>query len=161
VAAVNVGDVAPDFELPAVTARKQGTFRLGALRGKSNVLLAFYPLDWSPTCTTEMTGFNTDLHRFTAVGTEVVGISVDSLYSHIAWQERGINGDATLASDFWPHGEIAKKYGVFRERDPLPGISDRAIFIVDKRGKIAFAKTYELGEVPDMEECLDVLKTLP
>ena len=160
-ALLKVGDVAPDFELPAVVARKQGKFRLSSLRGKNNVLLAFYPLDWSPTCTTEMTGLNTDLHKFEKSGTEVVGVSVDSVYSHVAWQERGINSDFTLASDFWPHGDVAKKYGVFRDRDPLPGISDRAIFIVDKQGRIAFAKVYELGEVPDTDECLAVLEKLP
>jgi peroxiredoxin len=108
-----------------------------------------------------MSGFKTDLHKFSDFGAEVVGISVDSIYSHMAWQEKAIGGDYILASDFWPHGEIAKKYGVFRESEPLPGISNRAIFIVDKQGNIAFAKSYELGQVPDNEECLQALKRLP
>ena len=158
---LKVGDAAPDFELPAITGKEKRKFKLSDFRGKKNVLLAFYPLDWSPTCTTEMSGFKTDLHKFSDFGAEVVGISVDSIYSHMAWQEKAIGGDYTLASDFWPHGEIAKKYGVFRESEPLPGISNRAIFIVDKQGNIAFAKSYDLGQVPDNEECLMALKGLP
>ena len=160
-AALKAGATAPDFELPAVTGKQRHKFKLSEHRGKKNLILAFYPLDWSPTCTTEMSGFKTDMSKFSDVGAEVVGISVDSLYSHIAWQEKAIGGDYTLASDFWPHGEVSRKFGVFRETDPLPGISNRAIFIVDKQGKIAFSKTYELGQVPDNEECLAVLTKLP
>ena len=160
-APLNVGDSAPDFELPAITGKEKRKFKLSDFRGKKNVVLAFYPLDWSPTCTTEMSGFKTDMSKFSGVGAEVVGISVDSLYSHIAWQEKAIGGEYTLASDFWPHGDVARKFGVFRETEPLPGISNRAIFIVDKQGRIAFAKTYELGQVPDNEECLVALQQLP
>src|SRR5260370_2817378 len=98
---------------------------------------------------------------YSEVCAELVGICFDSLYSHIAWQEKAIGGNYTLASDFWPHGDVARKFGVFRETEPLPGISNRAIFIVDKHGKVAFAKTYELGQVPDNEECLLPLKDLP
>src|SRR5260370_22631865 len=160
-APLKVGDTAPDFELPAIAGKEKRKFKLSDFRGKKNVLLAFYPLDWSPTCTTEMTGFKTDLGKFSGVGAEVVGISVDSLYSHIAWQEKAIGGNYTLASDFWPHGDVARQFGVFRETEPLPGISNRAIFIVDKQGKVACSKTYELGQVADNEEGLMALKDLP
>jgi peroxiredoxin len=158
--ALKVGDTAPDFELPAVTGTEKHKFKLSEFRGKKNVLIAFYPLDWSPTCTTEMTGFNLDLNKFSAQDTQIVGVSVDSVYSHVAWQEKTTGGKYTLASDFWPHGEVAKRYGVFREREPLPGIAERAIFIVDKNGKVAFSRVYELGQVPDNQQCLTALESL-
>jgi len=79
----------------------------------------------------------------------------------MAWQKRDIGMlQYPLASDFYPHGEVATKYGVLRKRDPIPGISDRAVFVVDKQGKIAMAKLYELGQQPDNEDVFEVLKTL-
>jgi alkyl hydroperoxide reductase subunit AhpC len=90
-----------------------------------------------------------------------VGVSVDSIPSHIAWQEKSIGMlDFPLASDFFPHGQTASDYGVLREGAPIPGINERAIFIVDKHGKIVFAKVYELGEQPDNEDAFDVLRKL-
>jgi peroxiredoxin len=65
-----------------------------------------------------------------------------------------------LGSDFYPHGAVAEKYGILRLGDPIPGINERAVFIVDKQGKIAFAKVYDLGEQPDNEECYEVLRKL-
>src|SRR5258708_12523487 len=89
---LKVGDAAPDFELPAIAGKEKRKFKLSDFRGKKNVLLAFYPLDWSPTCTTEMSGFKTDLHKFYDFGAEVVGITCDSIYSHIASHETAIVG---------------------------------------------------------------------
>jgi peroxiredoxin len=68
--------------------------------------------------------------------------------------------DFPLISDFFPHGQTAKDYGILREGDPIPGINERAVFIVDKEGKIAFAKVYELGEQPDNEDAFEVLRKL-
>jgi peroxiredoxin len=68
--------------------------------------------------------------------------------------------DFPLVSDFFPHGQTAKDYGILREGDPIPGINERAIFVVDKEGKIAFAKVYELGEQPDNEDAFEVLRKL-
>ena len=65
-----------------------------------------------------------------------------------------------LGSDFYPHGSVAEKYGILRLGDPIPGINERAIFIVDKKGKIAFAKVYDLGEQPDNDECFKALQAL-
>ena len=90
-----------------------------------------------------------------------MGISVDSIYSHMAWQKKEIGQmNFPLASDFFPHGETARKYGIFREGDPIPGISDRAMFIVGKDGKLKFAKVYPISQVPDVEEVFEVLKKL-
>ena len=108
-----------------------------------------------------MPAYNADLDRFAGFDAQVVGISSDSIFSHIAWQKRDIGMlNYPLASDFYPHGDVAIKYGVLREGPPLPGISERAIFVVDKRGKIAMAKVYEIGQQPDNDEVFEVLKKL-
>lgn len=159
---LKVGDTAPDFELPAVTGEKKSNVKLSDFRGKRNVVLAFYPLDWTSTCTAEMPGLNASLARFRGVDAEVVGISVDSVPSHVAWQEKSIGTMGfALASDFFPHGNTAKAYGIFRDGDPIPGIAERAVFVVNKQGKIVFAKVYELGEVPNMDEIVEALEKIP
>lgn len=108
-----------------------------------------------------MPAYQADLARFAALDAQVVGISMDSIFSHISWQEKEIGKlEYPLVSDFYPHGAIARKYEVFREGAPLPGISERAVFVVDKQGKIAFVKVYELGEQPPNEEVLAVLRDL-
>jgi len=108
-----------------------------------------------------MPAYSADLDKFAGLNAQVVGISVDSLFSHIAWQKRDIGMmNYPLASDFYPHGEVIKKYGVLREGDPIPGISERAVFVVDKQGKIAMAKLYELGRQPDNNDIFEVLEKL-
>ncbi|PYP92601.1 MAG: alkyl hydroperoxide reductase [Candidatus Angelobacter sp. Gp1-AA117] len=108
-----------------------------------------------------MSAYGRDLPEFAETNAQVVGISTDSIYSHIAWQEKGIGWqEYPLASDYWPHGGIAEKYGILRLGEPLPGINDRAVFVVDKNGKIVFSKVYELGQEPDNEEYLKVLREM-
>jgi alkyl hydroperoxide reductase subunit AhpC len=108
-----------------------------------------------------MPAYSADLDRFAGFDAQVVGISADSVFSHIAWQKKDIGiMNYPLCSDFFPHGEVARKYDVFREGEPLPGINDRAIYVVDKAGKIAFAKVYRLDEQPPNEELFDVLKSI-
>ncbi len=107
-----------------------------------------------------MPAYNADLAKFAALNAQVVGISPDSTYCHIAWQEKGIGRmDYPLLSDFWPHCGVAEKYGVLRrEGPPLAGISERACFIVDTEGKIAFSKVYELGQQPPNEDLFAALR---
>ena len=108
-----------------------------------------------------MSAYGRDLPKFAEQNAQVVGISTDSIYSHMAWQEKGIGWqEYPLASDYWPHGGIAEKYGILRLGEPLPGINDRAVFVVDKNGKIVFSKVYELGQEPDNEEYLKVLREM-
>ena len=108
-----------------------------------------------------MPGYNSELERFAGYDAQVVGISVDSIPSHIAWQKKEIGiMSFPLASDFYPHGDTARKFGILREGDPIPGISDRAVFIVGKDGKLKFAKTYPIGQVPDVEEVFGALRKL-
>ena len=88
-------------------------------------------------------------------------MSVDSIFSHLAWQKFEVGSlNFPLGSDFYPHGKIARDYGIFREGDPLPGINERAVFIIDKQGKIRSVTVLELGEVPDNEEALRTLRGL-
>jgi len=102
-----------------------------------------------------MSAYGKYISQFAGHSAQVVGISTDSIYSHLAWQEKSIGWlEYPLASDYWPHGGIAQKYGILREGDPLPGINERAVFIVDKQGTIRFSKVYELGQEPDYEELL-------
>ncbi len=102
-----------------------------------------------------MSAYTRYLPRFAEHNAQVVGISPDSIYSHLAWQEKSIGWqEYPLASDYWPHAGVAQQYGILRLGEPLPGINDRAVFIVDKNGKIAFSKTYELSQEPDYEELL-------
>jgi peroxiredoxin len=108
-----------------------------------------------------MPGYDADLAKFAGYDAQVVGISVDSIPCHIAWQKRdvGLLG-FPLCSDFYPHGQVAELYGLLRLGPPIPGINERAIFIVDKQGIVVFAKLYELGEQPENEELFEVLRKL-
>ena len=119
---------APDFALPDGNKKQ---VKLSDFKGK-NVVLAFYPADWSPVCTSELALIQETLDEIRALNAEVVGISVDNVWSHKAWAEKQ-HLKCPLLSDFWPHGDVAKKYGVFREKD---GISERALFFIDGAGKI-------------------------
>ena len=108
-----------------------------------------------------MPAYNADLEKFAGYDAQVVGVSVDSIPSHVAWQKKdiGLLG-YPLCSDFYPHGETARKFGVLRDGDPIPGINERAVFIIDKQGKIAFSKVYPLDRQPDNEEAFEVLRKL-
>ena len=105
-----------------------------------------------------MPAFDSNREKMAALNAQVVDISVDSILSHQAWQKKEI-GDVKLplCSDFYPHGEVTQKYGILREGPPVPGICERAAFIVDKNGKIAFAKVYPLDQLPNIGELLEVL----
>lgn len=108
-----------------------------------------------------MPAYNADLDRFAGFDAQVMGMSVDSIYSHIAWQKKEIGMmNYPLCADFYPHGEVARKFDVLREGEPVPGINERAIFVVDKEGIIVFAKLYRLDEQPENEELFEVLRNL-
>jgi alkyl hydroperoxide reductase subunit AhpC len=100
--------------------------------------------------------------EFAALNAQVMDISVDSIPSHIAWRERELGPvDVPLCSDFYPHAEVTRKFGILREGPPVAGISERAVFVVDKAGKIAFAKVYPIDQLPNIEELLQALRNLP
>jgi mycoredoxin-dependent peroxiredoxin len=143
--AIAVGQAAPDFVLKD---QNQKEVKLSDYTGKKNVVIVFYPLDWSPTCTKEHACFVNDMRSFETLDAEVLGVSVDSAWSHKAYAEKmGIR--YPLLADFQPRGQMAEKYGMFLAEK---GITGRAIFIVNKAGKIAWLKHYDIPVVPDLKE---------
>lgn len=159
--ALKVGDAAPDFKLKCSTGEVQGEFHLAAQKGKSVVIL-FYPLDFTPVCQSELAGFRAEIAKFATRDTSVVGISTDTLFSHIAFQKELGGVSYALATDRWPYAETAQAYGVFPPtKHTIPFVNDRAIFVVDKNGKIAWSKVYEIGTEPSPGEVLEVLGKLP
>lgn len=88
-------------------------------------------------------------------------MSCDSVFSHVAWQKFEVSWlNFPLGSDFYPHGAVAEKYGILRTGEPLPGINERAVFIIDKEGIIRSVSILDLGEVPDNEDAFEVLRQL-
>jgi len=105
--------------------------------------------------------FDSDREKFAALDAQVLDISTDSILSHMAWQEKEIGAmHLPLCADFYPHGEVTRAFDILREGPPVAGISERAVFIVDKSGKIAFAKVYPLDQTPNNEELLEALKKI-
>jgi peroxiredoxin len=104
-----------------------------------------------------MPAYNADLDRFAGYDAQVVGISIDSVHSNRAW-EKSLGGlEYPLLSDFWPHGEVAKKYGVLREG---AGHTERALFIIDKQGKVAYIDVHDISLQPDNEDLFEALRQL-
>jgi len=149
--AIAVGQTAPDFTLKNQYDKE---VKLSDFKGKKNVVLMFYPLDWSPTCTQEHVCFVNDMKKFDTLDAEVLGVSVDSAWSHKAYAEKmGIK--YSLLADFQPRGAVAEKYGVFL---PDKGITGRTIVLVNKDGKVAWVKNYDIPVVPDVTEVASALQ---
>jgi alkyl hydroperoxide reductase subunit AhpC len=158
---LQVGTKAPDFELPAVVGTERRMVRLADFRGRKYLVATFHPLDWTPTCESQVPILNSLRERFAALDAELIDISVDSLESHVAWQEHEIGKMSfPLCSDFYPHGDVTEKFGILREGPPVPGISERAAFIVDKNGLVRFAKVYPLDQLPDLHALLAELEKI-
>jgi peroxiredoxin len=140
-----VGQTAPDFTLPNQDKKE---VKLSDFAGKKNVVLVFYPLDWSPVCTNEHVCLVNDMKAFETLDAEVLGVSVDSVWSHKAFADKmGIK--YSLLADFHPKGAMSEKYGVYLADK---GITGRAIVIVGRNGKVAWIKNYDIPVVPDVKE---------
>jgi peroxiredoxin len=148
---IAVGQTAPDFTL---LNQDKKEVKLSDFAGKKNVVLVWYPLDWSPTCTNEHACFVNDMRSFDSLDAEVLGVSVDSVWSHKAYAEKmGIK--YSLLADFHPRGAMSEKYGVYLADK---GITGRSIAIVNKAGKIAWFKNYDIPVVPDVKEVAAALQ---
>jgi peroxiredoxin len=145
------GDWAKDF---ALKDQSEKEFRLSEQKGKK-VLLSFHPMAWTTVCAKQMKSLEDNKATFDSLNTVAVGISVDSIPSKKAWADSLAIKDTSLLSDFWPHGGVAKQFGIFREKS---GISERANIIVDENGKIVFVKVYPIPELPDINEIISFLK---
>ena len=142
---IAVGQTAPDFTLPNQDKKE---VKLSEFAGRKNVVLVFYPLDWSPVCTNEHACFVNDMKQFETLDAEVLGVSVDSVWSHKAFSDKmGIK--YSLLADFHPKGAMSEKYGVYLADK---GITGRAVVIVNKSGKVAWSKNYDIPVVPDLKE---------
>ena len=148
-----IGTPAPDFTLPDANAKPVS---LSDFRGV-NVILVFYPLDWSPACSDQLSLYQSELQEFDKLDAVVVGISMDSLYSHGAWAAvRGIT--FPLLADFHPKGEVSKLYKVMRQTE---GFSERALYIIDRQGTIRYSHVSPLiHHIPDIYELFEQLEVL-
>ena len=150
--AIAVGEKAPDF---ALRGHDDKDYKLSDLHGK-NVVLAFYPLDFSPVCTNEHSCVRDDLSQFQSLNAQVFGISVDSVWAHKAFAEK-LGLKYPLLADFHPKGAVAEKFGVFlAER----GITKRAVVVIDKEGIVRFTKEYDIPTVPDTKEIISAVQGL-
>ncbi|HEX7320741.1 MAG TPA: redoxin domain-containing protein [bacterium] len=149
---LKIGDVVPEVVL---NDQHNKELRIADLKGKK-VLLSFHPLAWTKICTRQMKALEENKKRFDELNLVALGISVDTVPSKHAWaKDMGVR-ETRLLSDFWPHGALAKKLGLFREKD---GFSERANVIIDEKGKVTFVKVYDISQLPDIEELINSLKT--
>jgi peroxiredoxin len=151
---VKVGEKAKNFSLKDQNGKE---FRLSEFKGRK-VLLSFHPLAWTSVCSEQMKSLEKSEANFAALNTVAVGVSVDTVPSKKAWAESLGIKHTRLLSDFWPHGKVARLYGLFRREE---GFSERANVIIDENQKIAFVKVYPLSKLPDIQEILDVLRRTP
>ena len=147
------GTPAPDFTLHVTPDQ---TLSLQELRGRP-VILAFYPADWSPVCGDQMALYNEVLPEFHRFNAELLGISVDGVWCHAAFS-RDRNLHFPLLADFEPKGAVAKLYRAFRDGD---GFSERALFVIDKNGTIAWSYVSPVGVNPGADGILEALENLP
>ena len=145
-------EIAPDFELYATPDQK---FALHELRGR-NVILAFYPADWSPVCGDQMSLYNEMLKFFKKYNAELIGISVDGKWCHAAYRQAR-NLHFTLLADFEPKGEVASKYGVYNKQE---GVCERALFVLDGEGIIRWSYLSPMGINPGADGIIEALENI-
>jgi len=151
--AVEVGDEAPDFEL----RDQHGTpVTLSGFRGRRNVVLIFYPLAFSGVCTGELCAIRDEFPEVNRDDVALLTVSVDSTFTHRAWSDAE-HFQFELLSDFWPHGEVAKLYGVF---DPELGIANRGTFIIDKDGIVRWKVVNPVLQARDLADYSKALAAL-
>ncbi len=148
---IKIGNEIQDFSL---RDHKKKDVHLRDFRDKK-VLLSFHPLAWTKVCAEQMNSLEKNHELFDKLNTVAFGISVDPIPSKRAWaRELGIT-HIRLLSDFWPHGEVARSYGIFREKE---GVSERANIIIDEEQKVIFFKIYLIHELPDIAEITKILE---
>ena len=151
--AVEVGSEAPDFTLNDYNREKVS---LASFRGKQNVLLVFYPFAFSGVCTGELCQVRDELADYQNDKVQILGVSVDPAFTLKAWsKDQGY--EFPLLSDFWPHGEVAKTYGVFNEGG---GMANRGTFLIDTNGIVQFAEMNQPGEARDQQVWKKAIQTL-
>jgi peroxiredoxin len=154
---VKAGDRAPDFTLPAVSGRKVS---LTQYLGKKNVVLSFVPAAWTPVCSDQWPGYNIVKNIFDRHDVILLGITVDNIPTLFAWTNQMVTDGGKLwfpvLSDFWPHGAVADRYGVLRS----DGVSERALFVIDKKGGIRHIDVHDINKRPHLEDLVKELEKL-
>jgi peroxiredoxin (alkyl hydroperoxide reductase subunit C) len=152
---VKIGDSAPDFTLPSVSGEK---ISLSQYRGKKNVVLSFVPAAWTPVCSDQWPGYNIVKDLFDMNNAVLLGITVDNIPTLYAWTRQMGDLWFPVLSDFWPHGQVAARYGVLRSE----GVSERALFYIDTKGIIRDIQVSDINQRPDLKSCeIGLLKTNP
>jgi len=151
--ALQPGTPAPDFTLPSTPDQK---LSLTELRGR-NVVLVFYPADWSPVCGDQLALYNELGDDLAKLDATLLGISVDGSWCHLAFA-KDRNYHLTLLSDFEPKGEVAKRFGVYRDGD---GFAERALFVLDREGVVRWSYVSPVGVNPGAAGFLQALEALP
>ena len=150
---LKVGDRAPNFILPSLSG---DTISLRQYRGKKNVVISFVPAAWTPVCSDQWPGYNIAKSLFEKYDAILLGITVDNIPTLYAWTNEMGDLWFPVLSDFWPHGAVAEKYGVLRS----DGVSERALFIIDKKGIIRYIDVHDINKRPKLEVLVKELDTL-
>ncbi len=150
---IKVGDEAIDFTLKDQDGNEVS---LSQFQGK-RILLSFHPLAWTGVCTKQMQSLEDNFDTFESLNTVALGLSVDSVPCKKAWADEIGVAKTRLLSDFWPHGEVAQKYGLFIQEK---GIANRANVMIDENRKVVFVKIYDIPQLPDINEIIDFIKGL-
>lgn len=147
---VRVGDKAPDFTLPSTDGDK---VTLSAFEGEKYVVLSFVPAAFTPVCSEQWPSYNLGKPELQEREAVVLGVTVDNIPALYAWTKEMGTCWFPVLSDFYPHGKVAKKYGVLRPE----GVTERALFIIDKKGIIRHAEVYDINKLPRLEDLLNKL----
>jgi len=150
---VKVGSKAPDFTLKAVSGEKVS---LKQFRGKKNVVISFVPAAWTPVCSDQWPGYNIVKDIFDQHDAILLGITVDNIPTLFSWTNQMGNLWFPVLSDFWPHGAVAKKYGVLR----ADGMAERVLFVIDKKGIIRYIDVHDINQRPSLEVLMGELEKL-
>ena len=150
---VKVGEPAPDFMLPSIAGQK---VTLSEYRGKKNVVLSFVPAAWTPVCSDQWPGYNIVKDLFDASDAILLGITVDNIPTLYAWTNQMGQLWFPVLSDFYPHGKVAETYGVLRS----DGTTERALFVIDKKGVIRWIDVHDINKRPPLESLIRELEKL-
>jgi peroxiredoxin len=154
------GQMAPDFELPALISGVRKPFRLSSLIGEKAVVLSFYPFNWQDATARQLIEYQAQRPRFQSLNSEVVAITSDSIMNTAAWERKIGPFDFPLCSDFWPHGEVCMKYGVLRESGQTAGSPGRTVFVINLEGCVILRRKYPDNETPPLEDIFAILEKL-
>jgi peroxiredoxin len=150
---VKVGSRAPDFKLPSISGEKVS---LSQYQGEKNVVLSFVPAAWTPVCSDQWPGYNIIKDIFADHDAILLGITVDNIPTLYSWTNQMDQLWFPVLSDFWPHGKVAKTYGVLRS----DGMTERALFVIDKKGVIRYIDVHNINQRPSLEVLVEELDKL-